>query len=87
MSVTKTFWFNTGVRPWNTDAERQLKAGNKFVNNEMHIPYIVKGDVPDNARPIGLMDNPFPHYNQEYFIIAEIVGGGMASKYAVFRRP
>lgn len=85
--TTKTFWFNSGVRPWNTDAEWQMQKGNKFVNNELHHPYIVKGDIPDNVRPVCLMDDPFPHYSQEHFIIAEVVGGNMASKYAVFRKP
>jgi hypothetical protein len=84
---TRTFYFNTGVKPWNTDPIMQVGRGNTFINNELHIPYIVSGDVPENARPVCLMDNPFEHYNEKYFIIAEVVGGGMHSKYAVFHKP
>lgn len=84
----KTFYFNSGVKPWNTDFKRQIDAGNKFVNNELHIPYVVDtDDVPDNARAVGLMDEPFEHYSEKYFIIAKVVGGNMASKYAIFRKP
>lgn len=84
---TTTFYFNSGVKPWNTDVDRQVKAGNKFVNNELHIPYVVEGEIPDNLKHVCLMDNPFEHYNENYFIIAKIVGGNMASKYAVFHKP
>jgi hypothetical protein len=87
MTNTKTFWFNSGVKPWNTDFEWQISKGNKFVNNELHHPFIVSADVPDNARLVCLQDNPFGHYNEEYFIIAEVLGGNMASKYAIFRKP
>jgi hypothetical protein len=83
----KTFYFNSGVKPWNTDMEMQVKKGNKFVNNELHIPFLVSEEVEDKATLVCLMDNPFPHYSDKYFIIAEVIGGNMASKYAVFRKP
>lgn len=83
---TKTFYFNSGVKPWNTDVERQIQAGNKFINGELHHPFEVSSDVPDGSILISLMDEPFEHYNEKYFIIAEVLGGNMHSKYAVFHR-
>ena len=86
MDNTETFWFNSGVKPWNTDMAWQIERGNKFVNNELHHPFMVRG-VPKGATLVCLMDNPFGHYNEKYFILAEVLGGNMASKYAVFRKP
>jgi len=84
---TKTFYFNSGVKPWNTNFEWQIEKGNKFINNELHHPFIVSDNVPDNARLNCLMDNPFEHYNSKNFIIAEVLGGNVHSKYAVFHKP
>jgi len=83
----KTFYFNSGVKPWNTDVDMQERRGNKFINGELHHPFYVSDDVPDNAVRVCLMDNPFEHYSEKYFIIAEVLGGNMHSKYAVFRKP
>ena len=83
----KTFYFNSGVKPWNTNAERQVDEGNKFINNELHHPFNVSDDVPDEARLVCLMDEPFDHYSEKYFFIAEVMGGNMVSKYAIFRKP
>lgn len=83
---TRTFYFNSGVKPWNTDVEMQTRRGNKFINGELHHPFEVSMDVPDNARLVCLMNEPFEYYNDNDFIIAEVLGGNMASKYAVFRK-
>lgn len=87
MKNTTTRYFNSGVKPWNTDAEMQIRRGNKFINGEVHIPFIVSGDIPETARLVCLMNNPFEHYSEKYFIIAPVVGGNMASDYAVFHKP
>ena len=82
----KTFYFNSGVKPWNTNVDMQLKRGNKFINNELHHPYIVEDDIPENSSMVCLCDKPHELYNEKYFIISKIVGGNMASKYAIFRK-
>ena len=83
----RTFYFNSGVKPWNTNYQYQIEKGNKFINNELHHPFNVSDDVPDVARLYCLMDKPFDHYSSEQFIIAEVLGGNMCSKYAVFHKP
>lgn len=80
----RTFYFNSGVKPWNTNYQYQIDKGNKFINNELHHPFNVSDDVPESARLYCLMDKPFEHYSSENFIIAEVCGGNMCSKYAVF---
>jgi len=83
----RTFYFNSGVKPWNTNYQYQIEKGNKFINNELHHPFNVSDDVPDVARLYCLMDKPFDHYSSEQFIITEVLGGNMCSKYAVFYKP
>lgn len=80
----KTFYFNSGVKTWNTNVDRQIESGNKFINNELHFPFVVSDDVPDGARLFCLMDNPFEHYNSEQYLITEILGGTTNSRYALF---
>lgn len=82
----KKFLFNTGVKPWNTDMKRQIEGGNEFINNEMHVPFYVPDSVPDKSRLVCLCDNPHEHYSEKYFIIAEVLGGKMHSKYAIFHK-
>lgn len=83
----KTYYFNSGVKPWNTDVEKQIAKGNIFINNEMRIPFFVSDDIPDNLILKCLMDNPYNCYNNENSIITKILGGNMCSKYAVFYKP
>lgn len=83
----KTFYFNSGVKPWSTNVEMQIKRGSKFMNNELHHPFQVDDNVPDNAILKCLMDKPFEHYSEDNFIIAEVLGGNMHSKYAIFHKP
>lgn len=85
----KVFYFNSGVKPWNTDVERQVKAGNKFINNELHFPFYVPDEVPDNATLLHLcLYEPESFYKEdENFIIADVIGGNMISKYAIFLKP
>ena len=83
----RTFYFNTGVKPYNTNVSRQIEAGNKFINGEMHIPFHVSDSVPEGARLKCLTDRAKEIYSEKDFIIAEVLGGGMMSKYAVFYKP
>lgn len=84
---TRTLYFNSGVKPWNTNVEMQTRRGNKFINGELHHPFIVSAEVPENAKLICLMNDPFKYYSDDNFIIAEVLGGNMESKYAVFHKP
>ena len=84
----RTFYFNTGVKPYNTNVEMQIEAGNKFVNGELHMPFQVSDDVPENARLCSLTNNARELYgNDSNFIVAEVLGGKLHSKYAVFYKP
>ena len=84
----KTFYFNSGVKPRNTNVEAQILKGNKFINNELHFPFIVGDNVPDGAKLYCLVDNAIELYGgYECFIISEVIGGNMHSKYAVFHKP
>ena len=81
----KTFYFNSGVKPWNTNVEMQIAKGNKFINGELHHPFMVGDAVPEDARLYCLTDKAVELYgNNENFIVAEVIGGNMCSKYAVF---
>ena len=80
----RTFYFNSGVKPWNTNVERQIYLGNKFINGELHHPFIVDG-VPEGARLYCLTDKAVELYgSNEQYIVAKVIGGNMFSKYAVF---
>jgi hypothetical protein len=83
----QTFYFNSGVKPYNTNVEREIQDGNVFIRGELHHPFYVSDDVPIGASLYCLMDNPFEHYGSDNFIIAEVLGGNMHSKYAIFRKP
>lgn len=83
----RTFYFNSGVKPWNTDVKMQAERGNVFIRGELHHPFQVSDDVPENAYLKCLMDKPHEHYSSDDFIIAEVLGGNMHSKYAVFYKP
>ena len=83
----KTFYFNSGVKPWNTDINAKYNEGNKFINGELHHPFMVPDSVPDNAKLHCLMDSAYEHYSEENFIIAPVLGGNMHSKFAVFKKP
>jgi hypothetical protein len=77
----KTFYFNSGVKPWNTDVKRELAKGHKFVNNELQIPFDCE-DVPENASLAFLgNDISLAHKN---LIAREVHNTTMCSKYAFF---
>jgi hypothetical protein len=81
----KTFYFNSGVKPFNTNFEMQISRGNKFINGELHHPFYVPDNVPDGSVLYCLTDNAVELYgNYDGFIVAEVLGGNMSSKYAVF---
>ena len=82
----RTFYFNSGVKPWNTNFQWQIEKGNKFINNELHHPFQVSDEVPEGARLKCLMDKPHEHYSTDHYISVEVLGGNMCSKYAVFHK-
>lgn len=83
----KIFYFNSGVKPWNTNSEMQTTRGNKFINGELHHPFVVSDVIPDNATLYCLTDNAVELYGKsERFIVTEVIGGNMCSKYAVFHK-
>jgi len=80
----KIFYFNSGVKPYNTNVEYQIKKGNQFINGELHYPFIVGDHVPDGASLKCLLDDAYKHYDTPNYIIAEVLDGNVMSKYAVF---
>lgn len=79
--MMKTFYFNSGVKPWNCSG---LKPGEKFINNEKHEPFDCE-DVPDNATFLYMCNNPELELNNNSIIVREAFNTRMASKYAYFR--
>lgn len=75
----KTYFFNTGVKPWNSS---YLGEGEIFINNEKHIPFICDG-VPNGARFRFACNDPNASPGAGY-IVAPIIAGGLCSKYAYF---
>jgi len=80
----QTFYFNTGVKPWNTNVQAETARGNKFINNELNVPFDVE-DVPEGAQLASLCSNPdVKGANQ---IMREVFNTTMCSKYAFFNVP
>lgn len=80
----RTFYFNSGIKPWN--ASFPLRKDEKFINNELHLPFYVDDIVPENAM-LNCLCNSVTDYDRQNFIVAEVRGGNMHSKYAVFYKP
>lgn len=81
----KTFYFNSGVKPHNTDVQMQIDRGNKFINGELHHPFMVDDSVPDGSVLNCLTDNAMEIYGEcKHLLVTEVLGGNMHSKYAVF---
>jgi hypothetical protein len=85
MSQPQTFLFSTGVRPANFSDYPALVENQVLVNGILHIKFMCE-DVPAGAT--------FAHGDQtgtnnpyDGFIVRPIVGGGLASKFAYFRKP
>lgn len=85
----KTFYFNTGVRPFdhNPPAGMAFMKGFKDSGNGVYvIPFEVE-DVPDDATFIGACDNP-EYMKGDNIIYREIQPGSrLVSKYAFFLIP
>lgn len=78
----RTFYFNTGVKPW---VNSYLAEGDKFINNERHIPFDCE-DVPEGATFAFGCDDPNLHPDAGY-IVREMHNTTMRSKYAYFTPP
>ena len=80
--MTKTFWFNSGVKPWNSS---YLAPGDKYINNENHIPFDCD-DVPDGATfAFGAQVDNLEGY--ENYIVRKMKNTTMGSEYAYFKPP
>jgi hypothetical protein len=77
----RTFYYNTGVKPWNNG---KLYDGDKFINNELHIPFDCD-NVPENAEFMYLCGNPSLFNTNGHIIVREVLNTRMSSKYAYFR--
>jgi hypothetical protein len=83
----RIFYYNSKVNINKLDEKFvvwELMRGNKFINDELHFPFVVSDDVPEDARLFCLMNNPFEHYSSEQYLITEILGGTIESRYALF---
>jgi hypothetical protein len=81
----RAFYFNSGVKPWNTNVEYHISKGNKFINGELHHLFMVDDSIPEGSKIYCLGDKCLELYgSNNNFIVAEVVGGNMLSKYAVF---
>ncbi len=81
--MKQTFYFNTGVKPWNST---YLADGDKFINNERHVPFICE-DVPEGAIfQHGAQTDDLKTYNPKIKPF-KIIGGNLLSEYAYFLIP
>ena len=76
----QTFYFNTGVKPWNTNAKDAL-----FIKDEMNIPFDCE-DVPEGASFAFACDDP-NLYPESNYIVRHMFNTTMLSKYAYFNPP
>ena len=76
-----TFYFNTGVKPWNCNG---LSKGEVWKNGEKQIPFDC--EAPENARFMFACDNPdLPESKYSSVKVFEIFNTSLCSKYAYFR--
>jgi len=81
----KTFYFNSGVKPYNTNVDYQISKGNTFINGELHHPFTVEDNIKENSKLYCLCDSAIELYGKnENFIVTKVIGGNMLSNYAVF---
>ena len=88
--MTKTFYFNTGVRPELVNNppfayDYHANKGNVIKGGTLQIPFTCD-DVPDGAIFLHACDIPdLPESRSDSVIVREITGGGLLSKFAYFR--
>lgn len=81
MSGIKTFYFNTGVKPYNNSF---MEPNDKWINGERNIPFDCE-DVPDGAIfEFGAQDD-----KQGFggYIVRPMLNTTMDSKFAYFKQP
>jgi hypothetical protein len=77
----KTYYFNTGVKPWNSSP---LKDGEIWSShNEKLIPFTVDKEIPENKTFQYGANNPNLATNDNV-IVAKVLSGGLCSEYAYF---
>ena len=81
----KTFYFNTGVRPFGHNPPRKLGKGEIVKGGTVQIPFDCEG-VPENSTFKFACDNPnLPE--AKYHHVAEIHNSALVSKFAYFLPP
>lgn len=85
MAEPQTFLFRTGVRPGNFSDYPPCQEHEVRIDGIQHIKFMCH-DVPAGATFAFAQHSPDgDKYNQ--YIVREIVGGGLLSKYAYFKKP
>lgn len=81
----RTFYFNTGVRPYNHNPPIKISKGEVLRGGTKQIPFDCN-DVPENAVFMFACDNPdLKVLKYGDFIVREIFNSVLCSKYAYFR--
>lgn len=81
----KTFYFNTGVRPYNFNPPVKITPGHVMHGDVMVIPFDCE-NVPDNAVFMFTCDNPkLKEADYPNVIVREIFNSKLVSKYAYFQ--
>lgn len=81
--MTKTFYFDTGVKPYNFSPPVKLVEG-QILKGTVQIPFDCD-NVPANAKFEFACDSPTPINNHGNYFIAEMKNTTMVSKFAHFR--
>lgn len=81
----KTFYFNTGVRPYNRNPPVKIMPGYVMRGGVMVIPFDCE-NVPEGATFMFACDNPkLKEADYENVIVREIFNSKLVSKYAYFK--
>lgn len=81
MEKFTTHYFNTGVKPWNSNG---LRDGEVWINNEKHVAFDC--NAPENATLMYLCNNPkLEIANAKNVKVFEVYNTSLCSKYAYFR--
>lgn len=77
----KTFYFNTGVRPYIHNPPVKLSKGQVLKGGTVQIPFTCE-DVPDNAEFKFACDDE--NYMKGVYLVRPILNSSLCSKFAFF---
>jgi hypothetical protein len=80
MNEGHKMWFNTGVFPWNRS--RELSEHEAWIGGRLHIAYYLESAPPERSELLWLAQEADP---APYYVSIPIIGGGMSSKFAIFK--